>query len=68
MPPNDPLCNLDDADCAALSDVLGIVARRREYLAKLDKLGLQVNDRIAANEAQGKFCEDCKREFFPHKP
>jgi hypothetical protein len=59
------LCPLKEADCGAMNAILKRVAARREYLQKLDELGLDVANLIDENEAQAKFCTECKAKFFP---
>lgn len=61
-------CPLTDPDCAALNGVLERVAARREYLQKLDSMGLEVKELIDQNEAQAQFCTSCKAQFFPDRP
>jgi hypothetical protein len=61
-------CPLTDPDCQALNAILERVAARREYLARLDGMGLDVKELIDQNEAQHKFCTDCKAQFFPDRP
>jgi len=60
-------CPLTDPDCQAINAILSRAAARGEYLAKLDKLGLDVSGLIEENNAQEKFCRDCKAEFFPRE-
>jgi sulfur transfer protein SufE len=47
-----------------MNAILKRVAARREYLQKLDELGLDVANLIDENEAQAKFCQECKSKFF----
>jgi hypothetical protein len=61
-------CPLTDPDCAALNAILERVAARREYLAKLDAMGLEVKELMDQNEAQHAFCTQCKAQFFPDRP
>lgn len=59
---------LGDSDCQSLNCILERVAARREYLQKLDAMGLDVRELIAQNEAQEQFCTQCKAQFFPDRP
>lgn len=61
----DPLNPLSDADLEAMNAVLAIAAKRREFLQKLDRCGIKVDELVNMNDTQCSFCENCKREFFP---
>lgn len=61
-------CPLDSGHCAVIDRVLLSTSTTRELIDKCKKLGMDMTEREAANNAHAQFCTMAKQLFFPNNP